>query len=59
MPGAASRYGLAVLFGSGEPAARQRKVRICARVQKASGEKVSFEVPVVMPSSTAQAMGAA
>ena len=44
---------------SGDPAARQRKVRICPWVHRASGEKVVAVVPVVMPFSTAQAMGAA
>jgi len=40
--------------GFGEPAERQRKVTVCARVQESLGLNVSALVPEVIPFSTAQ-----
>ena len=48
MEGATSVNGLRVMVGVLEPAARHRKVTICARVQDLYGEKVVAEVPLVM-----------
>ena len=51
--------GSTALCGFGEPAARQRKVTICARVQEASGLNVVAEVPPVIPCSTAHCTASA
>ena len=48
-----SLKGFAALLGTGLPAALQRKVTICARVQETPGLKVSALVPSVMPFSSA------
>ena len=47
--------GMLADLGAGLPAARQRKVTACARVQVASGLNLPSPVPPVMPFSTAQA----
>ena len=44
-------------LGSGEPAARHRKVTTAARWQLPLGLKVVSVAPVVMPFSTAQRTG--
>ena len=49
--------GLRVTVGSGEPAARHRKVTISARLQFLYGEKVVLDVPLVILLFTAHLTG--